>query len=64
MKQKQIKYSESLKLLEEIINDLEDSNLSIDELTLMVKKANSIIKECRIKLHDIQKELDDSLEKE
>ena len=62
MKQKQANYSQSLKQLEEIIDALDDSNLSMDELTIMVKKANDIIKQCRIKLTEIQNELDGSIE--
>ena len=61
--QKKISYSESIKELEVILNQLEKSDIALEELAPMVKKASAIIQQCKQQLFDtdaeIQKLLDD-----
>ena len=63
MAKKEIKYSEALNEIEEIIQLIENEELDIDDLSEKVKRVTSLIKICKKKLHqtetDIQKILDD-----
>lgn len=51
MKKKQT-YDEALQALENIIDQLENANLSVDELTEKVKEATNLITFCKKQLHE------------
>jgi exodeoxyribonuclease VII small subunit len=63
MAKKEIKYSDALQEIEEIIQLIENEELDLDDLSEKVKRVTSLIKLCKKKLHetenDIQKVLDE-----
>lgn len=61
MMSKQEKYAELFGEIETIIAEIEDENISVDELSEKVKRASKLIKTCRAVLHNTQKEVDDVL---
>lgn len=48
--EKEIKYTEAFEELQQIVADLEDGEISVDELALKVKRASELIKICKQKL--------------
>jgi len=59
-------YKEAFEELQQIVADIEDGEISVDELSVKVKRASELIKICKEKLasteEDVQailKELDD-----
>lgn len=63
MAKKEIKYSDALQEIEDIIQLIENEELDLDDLSEKVKRVTSLIKLCKKKLHetenDIQKVLDE-----
>ena len=55
----QQKYTEAFEELQEIVSDMEDGNISVDELAEKVKRATVLILVCKAKLSategDVQK---------
>ena len=53
------KYTEAFEELQEIVSDMEDGNISVDELAEKVKRASILIRICKAKLSategDVQK---------
>jgi len=53
------KYTEAFEELQEIVSDMEDGNISVDELAGKVKRATVLIRVCKAKLSategDVQK---------
>ena len=53
------KYTEAFEELQEIVSDMEDGNISVDELAEKVKRATILIRICKAKLSategDVQK---------
>jgi exodeoxyribonuclease VII small subunit len=53
------KYTEAFEELQEIVSDMEDGNISVDELAEKVKRATVLIRICKAKLSategDVQK---------
>ena len=53
------KYTEAFEELQEIVSDMEDGNISVDELAEKVKRATILIRICNAKLSanegDVQK---------
>jgi exodeoxyribonuclease VII small subunit len=63
---KEIKYTEAFEELQQIVADIEDGEISVDELSVKVKRASKLIKVCKTKLtsteedvNQILKELED-----
>jgi exodeoxyribonuclease VII small subunit len=54
---KKLSYSKAKEQLDQIINDLENDQISIDELTKKVKEAKGLIELCKEKLRSTQAEL-------
>ena len=56
---KEQKYTEAFEELQEIVSDMEDGNISVDELAEKVKRATILIRICKAKLSategDVQK---------
>ena len=56
---KEQKYTEAFEELQEIVSDMEDGNISVDELAEKVKRATVLIRVCKAKLSategDVQK---------
>ena len=47
---KELKYTEAFDELQKIVSDLEDGEISVDELSLKIKRASELIKVCKQKL--------------
>lgn len=47
---KEIKYEEAFSELQTIVSELEDGEISVDDLAIKVKKASELIKICKEKL--------------
>jgi exodeoxyribonuclease VII small subunit len=56
-----VKYSEAVKRLEEILEDIDRSNVGIDELADLVKEASDLIKTCRFILKGTEQSVQESL---
>ena len=46
----QPKYTEAFEELQQIVADIEDGEISVDELSVKVKRASELIKICKDKL--------------
>ncbi|HNS42603.1 MAG TPA: exodeoxyribonuclease VII small subunit [Taishania sp.] len=46
----EIKYTEAFEELQTIVADLEDGEISVDELSIKIKRASELIKICKKKL--------------
>ncbi|MCL1957103.1 MAG: exodeoxyribonuclease VII small subunit, partial [Fibromonadales bacterium] len=57
-----MKYSEAVKRLEEILENVDRSNVGIDELADLVKEASDLIKTCRGILTSTERNVQESLE--
>jgi exodeoxyribonuclease VII small subunit len=57
-----IKYSEAVKRLEEILESIDRSHIGIDELADLVKEAADLIKNCRSILKSTELSVQESLE--
>lgn len=53
-----ISYAEAIKRLEAIVNQIENSELEIDDLTKRIKEANELIKICTDKLTQVDQEVE------
>ena len=58
-KEKKISYSEAIEELENIVSEIENSAITVDELSAKVKRASLLIRICREKLSSTEKEVDD-----
>tara|TARA_R110002072_G_scaffold172042_1_gene325817 strand:+ start:13775 stop:13972 length:198 start_codon:yes stop_codon:yes gene_type:complete len=47
---KEIKYTEAFDELQQIVVDIEDGEITVDELSIKVKRASELIKICKKKL--------------
>lgn len=61
MSAKDIKYSEALKQIEDIIQSLENEENDIDETLKKVKKASELLKICKNRLYEVEKEINEIL---
>ena len=53
----EVKYSKSIKKLEEIIEKIESEEIDVDELSASVKEAVSLIKICKNKIEKAELEV-------
>ncbi len=60
MKEKR-SYEEALNELETIVSEIEDGDTSIDELTTKIKKAAELLKFCKDKLTNTEKDVEEIL---
>ena len=56
-KEKKPTYTEAIKELENLVSQMENSEISIDELSEKMKRASFLIKLCREKLTSTEKEI-------
>jgi exodeoxyribonuclease VII small subunit len=54
---KKMTYQEAMSELENIISGIEQENISIDELSVKVKRATELIKVCKTKLYKTDEEI-------
>jgi exodeoxyribonuclease VII small subunit len=57
MAKQQIKYSEAITEIEEILELIESGELDVDELTGKVKRVSQLIRLCKAKLHDADEDI-------
>lgn len=62
--EKEMKYEEAVRQLEDIVSKLENNELDIDELSTELKKAQQLVKLCKDKLTKTDEEINKILEKE
>lgn len=61
MKKEVLNYSEAIIELEEILDQIENSELNVDDLIIKVKRAAKLVEICKAKLFSIEKEVEDVL---
>ncbi|HOZ30810.1 MAG TPA: exodeoxyribonuclease VII small subunit [Bacteroidales bacterium] len=61
MAKKEFSYSEALKELEEILAEIETDEPDLDVLSVKVKRATFLIKECKSRLRRTSEEIDSIL---
>ena len=57
-------YENSMKELESILQKLEASEIDMDEISILVKRASFLIENCQNKLRNIETELGEEFESE
>ncbi len=61
MAKKEFSFNQAVKEIEEILGSIESGDLDIDRLTVEVKKASELIRECQKKLRSTENELNSIL---
>lgn len=56
-----IKYTEALEELQQIVTEIEDGEITVDELSIKVKRASELIKICKAKLTATEEDVDQIL---
>lgn len=54
---KEVKYEESFEELQQIVADLEDGEISVDELSAKIKRASELIQWCKKKLTSTEEDV-------
>ncbi len=62
MADKKIKYEDAILELEEIVDKIENADISVDELSVKVKRASELIKVCKGILYKTDAEVQKILE--
>lgn len=57
----EIKYDDAFEELQNIVNDIEDGEISVDELSKKVKRASELIKICKKKLSSTEEDVNQIL---
>ncbi len=60
--EKKISYTEAMKELEEIVQEIEQGEITIDTLSQKVKKASELIRVCKEKLSSTEEDVNKILE--
>lgn len=56
-----MKYTEAFTELQQIVSDIEDGEISVDELGIKVKRAAELIKLCKSKLSETEEDVNQIL---
>lgn len=59
--EEKITYTEAFAQLQQIVKDMEDANVSIDDLAENIKKATELIKICKEKLMQTEEEVNKTM---
>lgn len=59
---KKISYTEAYNELQEIVSEMENSEVNIDQLDIKIKRASELLKICKDKLFKTEKNVQDILE--
>ena len=59
MDKSKISYQQSIDEIEKILNQIESEDLTIDELSDKIKKASELLKLCKTKLKQTEKDVED-----
>ena len=57
MKKEEFSYDKAMRELEEIVARMEDSENSLDNMVADVKRASTLIVQCRKKLQDVETDI-------
>lgn len=57
----ELKYTDAFEELQQIVSDLEDGEISVDELSLKIKRASELIKLCKKKLVSTEEDVNQIL---
>ena len=60
---KKINYEEAVKQLEDIVAKMEDGEMDLDSMTTQLKKAQELVKLCKDRLTQTDKDIQTLLEK-
>ncbi len=58
---KEGKYTEAFEELQQIVADIEDGEITVDELSIKVKRAAELIKICKSKLTSTEEDVNEIL---
>lgn len=58
---KDLKYTDAFEELKQIVSDIEDGEISVDELSIKVKRASELIKVCKEKLKSTEEDVNQIL---
>lgn len=58
---KQISYTDAFAELQQLVKDLEDGEISVDDLSVKVKRASELIKICKNKLMTTEEDVNQIL---
>jgi exodeoxyribonuclease VII small subunit len=58
MAAEKISYSVAISQIEQILNQIENDNLDVDQLAEKVKRVSYLLKLCKSRLFDTEKEID------
>lgn len=58
---KEINYTEAFEELQQIVRDMEDGEITVDELSIKVKRATELIKICKKKLSSTEEDVNQIL---
>ena len=61
MSKSKMTYTSAITELEEIVKDIESGEIDVDVLTVKVKRASKLIKFCKDRLRNTQKEVEKTL---
>ena len=64
MAKQQVKYSDAISEIEEILEQIEAGELDVDELTGKVKRATQLIQLCKLKLREADEDIQRILTRE
>jgi exodeoxyribonuclease VII small subunit len=57
MAKKEFSFNEAAKEIEKILGDIESGDLDVDKLSVAVKRASELIKQCQKKLRTTEEEI-------
>ena len=57
----EVTYTEAFEELQQIVSDIEDGEISVDELSVRVKRASELIKICKAKLSSTEEDVNEIL---
>ena len=57
MAKKEFSFNEAVKEIEKILGDIESGELDVDKLSVAVKRASELIKQCQKKLRTTEEEI-------
>jgi exodeoxyribonuclease VII small subunit len=57
----EVSYTAAFEELQQIVTDIEEGEISVDELSVKVKRASELIKICKIKLNSTEEDVNQIL---
>lgn len=57
----ELSYSEAFQELKQIVDDLESSDINVDQLDKQIKRAGELLKICNAKLHSTEQNVEKAL---